>query len=105
MPRVVTGPQLEQTRFLDLQARRVESSELPKRPQAEWWERWLAKWNATCVQLSGSPMWKQGFQLRISATHEALTKAGCQVIVTQNKGEERRNFGMPFVQKHNFLST
>ena len=25
-------------------------------------------------------MWKLVFQLRISATYEALTKAGCQVI-------------------------
>ena len=35
-------------------------------------------------------LWKQGFQLRISATYVALTKAGCQVIITQNKGEEER---------------
>ena len=29
------------------------------------------------------------FQLRISATYEALTKAGCQMIITQTKVKKR----------------
>ena len=30
------------------------------------------------------------FQLRISAAYEALTEAACQLIITQNKDEEKR---------------